>query len=760
MFHIICLLSSSGMQGLEVQIHYVPLLCMTYEIGRFLGRMIGTVLEIDTGPKGECKGKFLRVRIRSLDHATRKCLEQLEEGIGSVSELLYGAWLKATPPRVKGIREVVSLAAIMVGIIVETLVWMFVGATQQHAVVEGKRLVEKIVSEDVRILNYSNVSSGIDVRNNECNNPSNDGSCNGGDVVTLFILKVNWRIKLMWGKEKEVLEDPKVRVGLGRLGLAEGPVLKKMSVNDVSNGCIDDRVGDGALGFKRGKISHGGVVQGAQISAAGEVLADRTQWELWLGMPRGWVVGRLIFLKQEVAQLREWFRGRDASILNHSGLTVMIAGHWLVDVGVKCVVQEAKSASLDSISWGEVRDLELRLDKSLAIEEDYWEHSRVFLGDRLLILTPISLLKKLDFWFFGMPPTIAPGQDGLPTLFYQKCWDVVGDIVIEACLKILNDEEEMGLINKTLICLIPKMQVAERITDYMPISLCNVIYKIVAKALANRLHTVLGELKGWRNKLLSVGGKEVVVKTVLQSMPAYSMNLFKLPNKLIDDIHRIFNRFWWGSIDSKNCVHWVAWRKLCWGKEDVGMGFHDLHVFNSSLLAKQGWRMDKNPESLTARVMRSYNYPFSTFMRADISVGGSQIWKGLCWGRGLLDTGSRWMIGTGSLVSIFEERWIPRPSTFKVLSPKTRDDICLVRHLKYPSGSWNDALLLDLFVKDDIGMIKSIPSSNIQRDDSYCWHFSSDGNYTVKSGYKLRITLNTNSSPSCGLGNGFQWRKI
>ncbi|TXG57331.1 hypothetical protein EZV62_018644 [Acer yangbiense] len=46
-----------------VQIHNVPLICMTKEIGIFLGRMIGEFREIDVGSSGECTWKYIRVRV-------------------------------------------------------------------------------------------------------------------------------------------------------------------------------------------------------------------------------------------------------------------------------------------------------------------------------------------------------------------------------------------------------------------------------------------------------------------------------------------------------------------------------------------------------------------------------------------------------------------------------------------------------------------------------------------------------------------------
>ncbi|KAK3219037.1 hypothetical protein Dsin_013007 [Dipteronia sinensis] len=92
-----------------------------------------------------------------------------------------------------------------------------------------------------------------------------------------------------------------------------------------------------------------------------------------------------------------------------------------------------------------------------------------------------------------MALTKSLGHDGVAALFYQKYWDRVGVRVTEAFLNCLNGGESMEKINGTLICLIPKKIAANLVSNFCPIRLCNVIYKIVSKVLVNRLQVVLGE---------------------------------------------------------------------------------------------------------------------------------------------------------------------------------------------------------------------------------------------------------------------------
>lgn len=87
--------------------------------------------------------------------------------------------------------------------------------------------------------------------------------------------------------------------------------------------------------------------------------------------------------------------------------------------------------------------------------------------------------------------TKALGLDGLPTVFYQKHWQMVKPRVIITCLHILNMQGIIGPLNYTYIAMILKIGKPRKVIDFRPISLCNVIYRIIAMTITNRLKQIL-----------------------------------------------------------------------------------------------------------------------------------------------------------------------------------------------------------------------------------------------------------------------------
>jgi hypothetical protein len=85
----------------------------------------------------------------------------------------------------------------------------------------------------------------------------------------------------------------------------------------------------------------------------------------------------------------------------------------------------------------------------------------------------------------------APGPDGFTALFYKEYWHIVKEVVLKSVWDFFASNHLLKEQNHTFIALIPKQLGPFSVNHFRPISLCNIIYKIIAKILANRLKGLL-----------------------------------------------------------------------------------------------------------------------------------------------------------------------------------------------------------------------------------------------------------------------------
>ncbi|XP_050260964.1 uncharacterized protein LOC126705795 [Quercus robur] len=257
-----------------------------------------------------------------------------------------------------------------------------------------------------------------------------------------------------------------------------------------------------------------------------------------------------------------------------------------------------------------------------------------------------------------------------------------------------NTPEEMKV--ETLDILGPMQD--SRHSKYL--GLPSIIGKSKMDVFAEIKERVARKLFGWKEKILSIGGREILIKAVAEVIPTYTMSCFQLPKGLCDEIESMMRRFWWGQRGQESKISWVSWRKLCNSKLKGGMGFRNLQAFNLAMLAKQGWRLLENPNSLVARIYRAKYYPHGDVLKAGLGSSPSFSWRSIMQGLEVVRKGTRWTLGNGRLIHIWDDKWLSTPTTYKVVSPPPQnfDNFPMVSTLiDYDSRRWKVDLSETLF---------------------------------------------------------------
>lgn len=181
---------------------------------------------------------------------------------------------------------------------------------------------------------------------------------------------------------------------------------------------------------------------------------------------------------------------------------------------------------------------------------------------------------------------------------------------------------------------------------------------------------VVGRINSWNNKFLSKVGREVLIKNVLQAIPAYAMSIFLLPQDLCSKIETALNGFWWNSsqVEGKG-IRWKRWSDLCQPKSVGGMGFRKIREFNLSLLGKQAWRFIKHPDSLVSKVYKARYFKDSSFLTTTLGSNPSFVWRSIMEAQTIISANCMWRVGNGTTIDVWNYPWLPRQGDPFVQTP-------------------------------------------------------------------------------------------
>ncbi|KAK6152568.1 hypothetical protein DH2020_012207 [Rehmannia glutinosa] len=129
----------------------------------------------------------------------------------------------------------------------------------------------------------------------------------------------------------------------------------------------------------------------------------------------------------------------------------------------------------------------------------------------------------------------------------------------------------------------------------------------------------------WTANSLSYVGRLLLIKSVLQGVECFWLQIFPLPNTVIDKINRLCRVFLWGKNTSP-----IKWSKVCLPSDEGGLGLRDVHSWNKALLAKILWNIHSKADSLWVRWVHSFYLKNQSIWTWDPKKSDSCLLKWIC----------------------------------------------------------------------------------------------------------------------------------
>lgn len=183
------------------------------------------------------------------------------------------------------------------------------------------------------------------------------------------------------------------------------------------------------------------------------------------------------------------------------------------------------------------------------------------------------------------------------------------------------------------------------------------------------------------------------------------------------------------------------------------------------MLAKQGWRLLSNPNSLVARIYKAKYFPHSDGLNLKLGSNSSYAWRSIFNGLEMIKKGTHWRVGNGRLIHIWDDKWLSTPATYKVISlPRMLDDYLMVSALiDLDIRRWKANLIRALFLPFEVSIILNIPLSHNLPEDKVIWVGNKKWDFNAKSAYYIALNvLETNETSERSKGDPRLplWRKF
>lgn len=249
---------------------------------------------------------------------------------------------------------------------------------------------------------------------------------------------------------------------------------------------------------------------------------------------------------------------------------------------------------------------------------------------------------------------------------------------------------------------------------------------------------IIAKTKSWTNRYLSYAGRIQLIQSILFSMQTYWSSLFILPKKVIKEVEAILRTFFWTGPDLKSSGSKVAWDQLCSPKQEGGLGFKSLQVWNKAANAKHIWFLISGGEqSMWCQWVKSYLLKGRSFWMVKMPSNPSWVWRKLLNLRPLVQPYIKTIVGNGLTTSLWYDNWHPLGQRAQKFGPRIIYDSGLTIDSTVSSilqgSQWAFPITQSIELNEVRSNLPNLLNSNSLSDDRYVWTLTASGQFTISS---------------------------
>ncbi|KAL2901530.1 hypothetical protein RDABS01_026612 [Bienertia sinuspersici] len=144
------------------------------------------------------------------------------------------------------------------------------------------------------------------------------------------------------------------------------------------------------------------------------------------------------------------------------------------------------------------------------------------------------------------------------------------------------------------------------------------------------VEAMTARIKTWSSRHLSFAGRCQLINSVLLSIHQYWAQVFVLPTKVLRDIEKVCRAYLWNGEWFSDSPGYIAWKNVYRRKKSGGLGFRNIHTWNTASMAKHVWALARKQDNLWVRWIHAVYLKDNDWWEYQPPQDCSWYWKKIC----------------------------------------------------------------------------------------------------------------------------------